>query len=93
MPDFQSEHRIYQDRLATAELPNHFEAVRSDLLRSGMVSEVALSNSSVTGVNYGSVEMPVADLCPLLLPHANVKNILPSPVPRDCFLMIVIPIK
>ena len=40
--------------MATAELPGHFEAVRSDLLRSGMVSEVALSNSSVTGINFGS---------------------------------------
>ncbi len=40
--------------MATAELPGHFEAVRNDLLRSGMVTNVALSNSSITGVNYES---------------------------------------
>jgi putative ABC transport system permease protein len=40
--------------LATDELFKHFEAVKNDLLQSGTVSEVALSNSSTTGVNYNS---------------------------------------
>jgi putative ABC transport system permease protein len=38
--------------MTTDDLFTHFDAVQSDLLRSGAVSSVALSNSSTTGVNY-----------------------------------------
>ena len=38
--------------MSTSDLYTHYTAVRNDLLNSGMVSEVALSNSPATGVNY-----------------------------------------
>ena len=40
--------------MTTDDLYQHFEAVRNDLLRSGMVSGVALSNSNTTGVSFSS---------------------------------------
>jgi putative ABC transport system permease protein len=40
--------------MATGDLFHHIEAVRHDLLKSGMVSGVAVSNSPTTGVNFNS---------------------------------------
>jgi len=40
--------------MATNDLFAHFNAVRSDLLQSGLVTEVALANSAATGVSYTS---------------------------------------